>query len=133
MPTPSAVAMRAYTPKTRPTPEPLVNAIQELSANGVLTLAQLLQFLLWCYLPACGLAGYARFLGRHFRVGFQGNDLALVHRKRGYQIVLNCPGVAYEFHTLVSQPETYDEMMNHYFDGRVRLPDPQRWLMSCVR
>ena len=133
MPTPSAVAMRAYTPKTRSTPQPLVSAIQELSANGVLTLAQLLQFLLWCYLPACGLAGYARFLGRHFRVGFQGNDLALVHRKLGYQIVLNCPGVAYDFPTLGSQPKTYDELVNHYFDGRVQLPDPQRWLMSSVR
>ena len=133
MPTPSAVAMRAYAPKWRPRPEAVVDEIQQLSANGVLTMAKLVELLLRCYLPACGLSGYARFLGGHLRVGFQGNDLALVHRKLGYQIVFNCLGVGYEFPTLVSQPTTYDELMNHYFNGRVGLPDPQRWLMSSVR
>ena len=133
MPTPSAVAMRAYAPKWRPRPEAVVDKLQELSAEGVLTMAKLVELLLRCYLPACGLAGYARFLGRHLRIGFRGNDLALVHRKLGYQIVLDCPGVAYDFPTLVSQPTTYDELMSHDFDGRVRLPDPQHWLLSSVR
>ena len=132
LPTPSAVAMRAYAPKWRPRPQAVLDEIRELSANGVLTMARLVELLLRCYLPACGLAGSARFLGRHLRVGFRGNDLALVHRKLGYQIVLDCPGVAYDFPTLVSPPKTYDELMSHYFDGTVRLPDPQRWLLSSV-